>query len=132
MGVILYEMLTGELPGGSFPPPSQRRWLDRRFDEVVLKALAPEPMRRWPKAGDIARALSGIVDGGASAGAAIQLACACGKRLYVDRSRAGQDLMCSGCGKLLRVPSPFCRACGAELLPGAADCLKCGAKVGRA
>ena len=43
LGVVFYEMLTGELPLGRFPAPSQRVQVDVRFDEVVLKALEKEP-----------------------------------------------------------------------------------------
>ncbi len=50
LGVVLYEMLTGELPLGRFDPPSQRVQLDIRFDEVVLKALSKQPQRRYASA----------------------------------------------------------------------------------
>jgi serine/threonine protein kinase len=42
LGVVLYEMLTGELPLGRFPSPSQRAAVDSRIDEIVLKTLAKE------------------------------------------------------------------------------------------
>src|SRR5262249_10626203 len=38
LGVVFYEMLTGELPLGRFAPPSQRVEVDVRLDEVVLRA----------------------------------------------------------------------------------------------
>ncbi len=37
LGVVFYEMLTGELPIGRFPPPSQKVEVDVRLDEVVLR-----------------------------------------------------------------------------------------------
>ena len=34
MGVVFYEMLTGELPLGRFPVPSRKVQVDVRLDEV--------------------------------------------------------------------------------------------------
>ena len=38
-GVVLYEMLTGELPIGRFELPSERVQTPVRLDEVVLRSL---------------------------------------------------------------------------------------------
>jgi serine/threonine-protein kinase len=46
LGVVYYEMLTGELPLGRFAPPSQKVKVDMRLDEVVLRTLEKEPERR--------------------------------------------------------------------------------------
>jgi serine/threonine protein kinase len=43
LGVVFYEMLTGELPLGKFAPPSRKVEVDVRLDEVVLHALEKEP-----------------------------------------------------------------------------------------
>src|SRR5438876_657121 len=50
LGVVFYEMLTGELPLGKFAPPSQKVQVDVRLDEVVLHALEKEPARRYQHA----------------------------------------------------------------------------------
>jgi serine/threonine protein kinase len=47
LGVVFYEMLTGELPLGRFPPPSRKVQVDVRLDEVVLRALEKEPEQRY-------------------------------------------------------------------------------------
>ncbi|WP_170156860.1 serine/threonine-protein kinase [Roseimicrobium gellanilyticum] len=47
LGVMLYQMLTGELPIGIFRPPSLKEKIDRRLDKVVLRALQEEPEKRY-------------------------------------------------------------------------------------
>jgi len=53
LGVVFYEMLTGELPLGKFQPPSAKVQIDVRLDEVVLHALEKEPERRYQQASEI-------------------------------------------------------------------------------
>src|SRR3974390_2008564 len=48
LGVVFYEMLTGELPLGKFSPPSQKVQIDVRLDAVVLRALETEPGAALP------------------------------------------------------------------------------------
>lgn len=48
LGVLAYELLTGELPRGVFEPPSARNAeVDPAFDGVVLRALQSDPARRY-------------------------------------------------------------------------------------
>lgn len=58
LGVVFYEMLTGELPLGRFPTPSQRVNVDVTLDEVVLKTLEHDPNRRYQRASEIKQALT--------------------------------------------------------------------------
>ncbi|PQO42675.1 serine/threonine protein kinase [Blastopirellula marina] len=53
LGVVFYEMLTGELPIGRFAVPSQKVDIDVRLDEVVLRTLEQEPQRRYQHASQI-------------------------------------------------------------------------------
>ncbi len=53
LGVVFYEMLTGQLPIGQFAPPSQKVQVDVRLDSVVLKTLAHEPERRYQHASEV-------------------------------------------------------------------------------
>ena len=71
LGVIFYELLTGELPVGWFAPPSKRAAVDVRIDEVVLRALESEPSRRYQHASEIksdVEALATDVEGQSESG----------------------------------------------------------------
>ncbi|MEI9961731.1 MAG: protein kinase [Limisphaerales bacterium] len=53
LGVVFYEMLTGELPLGKFSPPSAKVQIDVRLDEIVLRALEKEPERRYQQVSEV-------------------------------------------------------------------------------
>jgi len=53
LGVVFYEMLTGELPIGRFAAPSQKIEIDVRLDEIVMRALEKEPERRYQQVSEI-------------------------------------------------------------------------------
>ena len=61
LGVVFYEMLTGELPLGRFAPPSQKVQIDVRLDDVVLRALEKEPGRRYQQANEVKTAMDTIL-----------------------------------------------------------------------
>ncbi len=50
LGVVFYQMLTGELPGKTIEPPSKKVQIDVRLDEVVLRALEKKPELRYQQA----------------------------------------------------------------------------------
>ncbi len=52
LGVVIYEMLTGELPIGRFLPPSEKSELNANLDEVVMRALEKEPNLRYQQASE--------------------------------------------------------------------------------
>ena len=60
LGVVFYEMLTGELPLGKFAPPSRKVQVDVRLDEVVLHALEKEPELRYQQASQVKTAVETI------------------------------------------------------------------------
>jgi tRNA A-37 threonylcarbamoyl transferase component Bud32 len=50
LGVVFYELLTGELPGKPLQPPSKKVQIDVRLDEIVLRALEQKPELRYQQA----------------------------------------------------------------------------------
>ena len=65
LGVVFYEMLTGELPLGKFAPPSKKVSVDVRLDEVVLHTLEKEPERRYQHASEVRSDVESIASGAA-------------------------------------------------------------------
>jgi predicted Ser/Thr protein kinase len=60
LGVVFYEMLTGNLPVGRFEPPSKKVQIDVRLDEVVLRSLENEPGRRYQQVSEVKTELEAI------------------------------------------------------------------------
>lgn len=65
-GVVLYELLTGEVPAGRFELPSRlRAGVPKAIDQVLERALAAEPRDRFQSAEEMAQALAlGVTPGG--------------------------------------------------------------------
>ena len=70
LGVVFYEMLTGELPLGRFPLPSRKVHIDVRLDEVVLKTLEKEPELRYQQASEVKIDVETISSKGRTSGSA--------------------------------------------------------------
>ena len=61
VGVMLYQMLTGELPRGMFKLPSRLvPGLDERLDAIICKAMEHDPADRYQSAEDMRAALDGL------------------------------------------------------------------------
>ncbi|WP_171190051.1 serine/threonine-protein kinase, partial [Alienimonas chondri] len=66
LGVVFYELLTGELPLGRFAPPSHRSrshgrdGADVRLDDIVMKALEGEPAKRYQTVSDVRAAVDSL------------------------------------------------------------------------
>lgn len=53
LGVVFYEMLTGELPIGRFAAPSAKTPVNQSVDEVVFRTLEKDRERRYQSAGEM-------------------------------------------------------------------------------
>lgn len=59
LGVVLYELLTGEVPAGRFEAPSRRvEGLGDHFDDVVLRALDADAGKRFQSAAEVRSGLT--------------------------------------------------------------------------
>lgn len=67
LGVVFYEMLTGDLPLGKFAPPSRKVQVDVRLDEIVLRALENDPARRYQQASEVKQRVATVVESPAAA-----------------------------------------------------------------
>ena len=60
LGVVFYELLTGELPLGRFPAPSIKAGLNARVDDIVFRALAKERELRQQTADQVKAEVEGL------------------------------------------------------------------------
>jgi len=60
VGVVLYELLTGQLPQGNFPPPSKLSDCNGALDKIVMKALNNDPNLRFESAASLKQSLISI------------------------------------------------------------------------
>lgn len=63
LGVVLYEMLTGERPKDKIEAPSKRVQVDVRIDEIVLRALEKTPELRFATAAEFRTQVEAAVGG---------------------------------------------------------------------
>ncbi|MBI3181370.1 MAG: serine/threonine protein kinase [Myxococcales bacterium] len=69
LGVILYELLAGEVPIGRFKLPSEKvPGLDSRLDAIVARALEADPEARYQRASEIGAALEEVAGSAIGAG----------------------------------------------------------------
>ncbi|MFO0947884.1 MAG: protein kinase [Planctomycetota bacterium] len=109
LGVVFYELLTGELPLGVFPPPSRASGLTEKVDEVVLRALEKEPDRRYQRASEVGTAVDGLATTIAQLPSEpITVSCAaCGRKLRVKGKALLQSrVRCPNCRASVELPRP--------------------------
>jgi serine/threonine protein kinase len=61
LGVVFYQMLTGELPGKKLEAPSKKVQIDVRLDEIVLRALEKKPELRYQQVSEVKTMVETIV-----------------------------------------------------------------------
>ncbi|MFT5466699.1 MAG: serine/threonine protein kinase [Verrucomicrobiales bacterium] len=57
LGVLFYELLTAKVPRGAWRPPSAFIDIDVRVDQIIVKAMQPDPNHRYQDIGQITTAL---------------------------------------------------------------------------
>jgi serine/threonine protein kinase len=99
IGVMLYEMLTDQLPRGRFPAPSQLANVPAGIDAVVLRCLESDPERRYADVASLRVALNQAASGSASRRRLVALSvltaaaaafCVWALATYFGRDRADQ------------------------------------------
>ena len=65
LGVVFYEMLTGELPIGRFAAPSSKTPVGANVDEVVFRTLEKDRERRYQSAGEMKTQVEHLTEAGA-------------------------------------------------------------------
>jgi formylglycine-generating enzyme required for sulfatase activity/tRNA A-37 threonylcarbamoyl transferase component Bud32/ribosomal protein L40E len=110
--VVLYEMLTGNLPLGTFKMPSEvDAKLDVRWDDVILKALRMDPDERYAAAEDMAAVIREI--------ATTRVVTAEEREQEEEESLvqkvAVSRVACAECGHESGVSATSCEKCNADL-----------------
>ena len=68
LGVVFYQMLTGELPGKQLQPPSKKVQIDVRLDEIDLRALEKKPELRYQQVSEMKTGVETIAGEAGGAG----------------------------------------------------------------
>ena len=89
LGVVFYEMLTGELPIGSFDPPSRKSGVSGQFDDLVMRALKSDPALRFQHADEFRAALEKLAGAGPIAGPPGRVRTVCAARAVPVLAAAG-------------------------------------------
>lgn len=63
LGVVFYEMLTGELPRGAFPPPSKKTPIPAEIDGIVMRALEKNRDQRYDSVAEMKTELETVKRG---------------------------------------------------------------------
>ncbi|MFH1417973.1 MAG: serine/threonine-protein kinase [Planctomycetota bacterium] len=119
VGIVLFEMLCGERPGGSDLPSHVREGLPSWVD-LVYARLYTRRERRYASAADVLDAIdAGCVPPVVIPGSPIAVAGGPGI--------SGETRTCAACGEAVESDDNFCIMCGARLVQEVRRCPKCEA-----
>jgi len=114
VGVMLYEMLTGELPRGAYQPASRiNAELDAGWDKIIESTLQPRPENRLGDMEELARQIEAIPTKRTSSEIA-DITTKDEEQGNEPRTNASGPLFCADCGAGVSRDSRFCPACRAE------------------
>ena len=71
LGVVFYEMLTGELPIGRFAAPSSKTPVSANVDDVVFRTLEKDREKRYQSAGEVKSQVEHLTQAGAAVSGAV-------------------------------------------------------------
>jgi serine/threonine protein kinase len=121
VGIVLFEMLCGERPGGSDLPSQVREGLPSWVDPVYSR-LYTRRERRFASATDTLRAIEA---------ASVPPVIGPGLRVPPTARAAvvgdGRKRVCEACGAAVEPGDNFCIICGRQVVPSPRRCVTCGA-----
>ena len=88
VAAVAYECLTGAQPGPGASPPSAFDSTLGAVDEVVMRALRPDPADRYPSVAAFAEALAAAADADLRRPARAVVACSAGMSTKAERARS--------------------------------------------
>jgi serine/threonine protein kinase len=125
VGVILFEMLTGERPAGAELPSTIRPEVPEALDDIFRRLYARHD-RRYESADDVLEELQDRLLGRPAAGPPPPP----GAMPLPPIPRAGERGRCKACGGSVETYDQFCTHCGCQLVGQIRRCAACGAFPG--
>ncbi|MFH1924474.1 MAG: protein kinase, partial [Planctomycetota bacterium] len=123
-GVVLYQMLIGELPFPGYELPSRAvPGLSPQWDAIITKALQPKPENRFADMAEFEEALKSLEQT-----PAVRPDSGSGTQAGAEQttSPTSPPMTCAQCGAGVSENDQFCLQCGASVW---VDCRQCGKRV---
>jgi serine/threonine protein kinase len=119
LGVIVYEMLTGTLPRGAYTPASQvSDEVSEKWDELIFRALKPNPDERFRTMLDFSTALGDILSATEIPVTHQCLNCdsVCPDSTeFCPQCGTDQFITCRSCHERVQIHFEWCQSCGSSL-----------------